>query len=84
METLIFILLAIACIVLLWFLLPYVIALPLGIIKAIYLIVSGHENDPEIVEMKEAKKREIAANKKARKESRKRFFGPLSFRYFFK
>ena len=84
METIVFILLAIACIVLLWVVLPYVIAIPLGIVKAVWLIVSGHENDPEVVELKEAKKLEIAAKKAARKERRKRFWGPLSFWYFFK
>ena len=71
METLIFIILSIVCIFLIVVLVPYIIAIPLGIIKAIWLIVSGHENDPEIVELKEAKKREMAAKKEARKEKRK-------------
>ena len=52
METLIFILLSIVCIVLIVVLVPYIVAIPLGIIKAIWHIVSGHENDPEIVELK--------------------------------
>ena len=84
METLIFIILSIICIVLIVVLVPYVVAIPLGIIKAIWLIVSGHENDPEIVELKEAKLREMAAKKEARKERRRRFWGPPSFWYFFK
>ena len=84
MKTLFSILLAIACIVLLWVVLPYVVAIPLGIIKAIGLIVSGRDSDPELVESKEAKKREIAAKKEARKERRKRFWRPPSFWYFFK
>ena len=71
METLIFIILSIVCIVLIVVFVPYIIAIPLGIIKAIWLIVSGHENDPEIVELKEAKMREMAAKKEARKEKRK-------------
>lgn len=74
METLIFIILSIVCIVLIVVLLPYIVAIPLGIIKAIWLIVSGHENDPEWVEAKEAKMREMAAKKKARKERRKFFW----------
>ena len=84
METIIFILLAIACIVLLWVVVPYVIAIPLGIVKALYYIVTGRDNDPEVVELKEARKRELAAKKEARKERRKRFWGPPSFWYFFK
>ena len=84
METLIFILLSIVCIVLIVVLVPYIVAIPLGIIKAIWLIVSGHENNPEIVELKEAKLREMAAKKEARKERRRRFWGPPSFWYFFK
>lgn len=71
MEILLIILLSIACIVLMVVLVPYIIAIPVGIIKAIWLIVSGHDNDPEIVELKEAKKNELAAKKKARKEKLK-------------
>ena len=84
METLIFIILSIVSIVLIVVLVPYIVAIPLGIIKAIWLIVSGHENNPEIVELKEAKLREMAAKKEARKERRRRFWGPPSFWYFFK
>ena len=50
---------------------PYIIAFPFAIVKAVYYIVTGRDNDPEVVELKEAKKREIAAKKKARKEKRK-------------
>jgi len=71
MEILLFILLSIACIVLMVVLVPYIIAIPVGIIKAVWLIVSGHDNDPEIVELKEAKKNELAAKKEARKEKLK-------------
>ena len=77
METLLFILLAIACIVLLWVLLPYVVAIPLGISKAIWLIVSGRDNDPEWVEAKEAKKRETAARKEARRRWFRDWFGDI-------
>lgn len=77
METLIFILLAIACIVLLWFLLPYVVAIPLGIAKAIWLIFTGHENDPEWVDAKEAKMRELAARKEARRQWFRDWFGDI-------
>ena len=57
--------------------LPYVIAIPLGIVKAVWLIVSGHENDPEVVELKEAKKLEIAAKKEARRQSFRDWFGDI-------
>ena len=63
---------------------PYIIAFPFAIVKAVYYIVTGRDNDPEVVELKEAKKREMAAKKEARKERRKRFWGPPSFWYFFK
>ena len=77
MEILLFILLSIACIVLIVVMVPYIIAIPIGIIKAIWLIVSRHDNDPEIVELKEAKKREIAAKKEARRQSFRDWFGDI-------
>ena len=64
---------------------PYIIAFPFAVVKALYYIVTGHDNDPEIVELKEAKKREIAAKKEARKERRKFFWRiPSSPREFFR
>lgn len=77
MKTLIFILLAIACVVLLWVLLPYVVAIPLGIIKAVWLVFTGRDNDPEVVELKEARKREIAAKKEARRQWLRDWFGDI-------
>jgi hypothetical protein len=64
---------------------PYIIAFPFAVVKALYYIVTGRDNDPEMVELKEAKKREIAAKKEARKE-RRRFFWrlPSSPREFFR
>ena len=63
---------------------PYIIALPFAVVKADRYIVTGRDNDPEVVEMKENRKREIADRKEARKDKRKRFYGPLSFWCFFK
>jgi hypothetical protein len=64
---------------------PYIIAFPFAIVKAVYYIVTGRDNDPEVVELKEAKKREIAAKKAARKERRKFFWRlPSSPREFFR
>lgn len=80
METILFILFCIVGIVLIVVLVPYIIAIPLGIAKAVYLIVSGHEYDPEIVEMKEVKMRELAAKKEARKKKRREFWLPSSLR----
>ncbi len=77
-------LLIILCIVIAVKYWPYIIAFPFAVVKAVYYIVTGRDNDPEVVELKEAKKREIAAKKAARKERRKRFWGPPSFWYFFK
>jgi len=70
-------LLIILCIVIAVKFWPYIIAFP-------FAVVTGRDNDPEVVELKEAKKREMAAKKEARKERRKRFWGPPSFWYFFK
>lgn len=64
-------LLIILCIVFVVKFWPYIIAFPFAIVKAVYYIVTGCDNDPEVVELKEAKKREIAAKKEARKERRK-------------
>lgn len=77
METLIFILLAIACIVLLWCLLPYVVAIPLGIIKAVWLIVTGRDNDPEWVEERKSFEIRRAAKKEARRQSFRDWFGDI-------
>ena len=77
METLIFILLAIACIVLLWVLLPYVVAIPLGIAKAIRLIVTGRDNDPEWIEDKKAFETKRAAKKEARRQWFSDWFGDI-------
>ncbi len=64
---------------------PYIIAFPFAIVKAVYYIVTGRDNDPEVVELKEAKKREMAAKKEARKEKRKFFWRlPSSPREFFR
>lgn len=84
METLLLILLCIVGIVLIAVFLPCVVALPIGIVKALWLIVTGCDNDPEWVEMKEDKMRELAAKKETCKERRKRFWAPPSFWYFFK
>ena len=64
-------LLSILCIIIAVKYWPYIIAFPFAIVKAVYYIVIGRDNDPEIVELKEAKKREMAAKKEARKEKRK-------------
>ncbi len=77
METLIFILLAVACIILLWVLLPYLVAIPMGIARAVRLIVSGCDNNPEWVELKEARKRERAAKKEARRQRFRDWFGDI-------
>lgn len=64
---------------------PYIIAFPFAIVKVVYYIVTGRDNDPEVVELKEAKKREMAAKKAARKERRKFFWRlPSSPREFFR
>ena len=78
-------LLIILCIVLVAKFWPYIIAFPFAVVKALYYIVTGRDNDPEVVELKEAKKREIAAKKEARKERRKFFWRIPSFpREFFR
>lgn len=73
-------LLIILCIVLVVAFWPYVIAFPFAIVKALWLVLTGRDNDPEVVEMKEAKMRELVAKKEARKERRKAFWLPSSFR----
>ena len=64
-------LLIILCIVFLAKFWPYIIAFPFAMVKALYYIVTGRDNDPEVVELKEARKCELAAKKEARKERRK-------------
>lgn len=49
-------LLIILCIIIVVKYWPYIIAFPFAIVKAVYYIVTGRDNDPEIVELKEAKK----------------------------
>ena len=80
METLLFILLCVVCVVLIAVLLPYIIAIPIGIAKAVFLIVSGRENDPEIVDLKEARLRERSAKAEVRRKRRREFWLPSSFR----
>ena len=78
-------LLIILCIIFVVKFWPYIIAFPFAIVKALYYIVTGRDNDPEVVELKEAKKREMAAKKKARKEKRKYAWRiPSSPREFFR
>ena len=78
-------LLIILCIVIAVKYWPYIIAFPFAVVKAVYYIVTGRDNDPEVVELKEAKKREMAAKKAARKERRKFFWRlPSSPREFFR
>jgi len=73
-------LLIILCTVLVVAFWPYVIAFPFAIVKALWLILTGRDNAPEVVEMKEAKMREFAAKKETRKERRKTFWLPSSLR----
>lgn len=80
METFLFILLCIVGVVLIVVFLPYVIALLIGVVKALYFIVTGRDNDPEWVKAKDAKVRELAAKKEARKQRRKEFWLPSSLR----
>ena len=80
METLLFILLSLVGIILIVVLLPYVIAIPLGIIKAVWLIVTGRDNDPEWVEERKSFEAERAAKKAARRERRRAFWLPSSLR----
>ena len=78
-------LLIILCIIIVVKYWPYIIAFPFAVVKAVYYIVTGRDNDPEVVELKEAKKREMAAKKEARKEKRKFFWRlPSSPREFFR
>ena len=84
METLLFILFCIVGIVLIVVLVPYIIGVLLGIGKAIWLFVTGHDNDPELVDERKTFEAERAAKKKARKERRKAFWRiPSSPREFF-
>lgn len=76
MKTLI-IILCILLVVAFW---PYVFAFPFAIVKALWLVLTGRDSDPELVEMKKAKMCELAAKKEARKERRKAFWLPSSLR----
>lgn len=79
-----FILFCIVGIVLIVVLVPYIIGVLLGIGKTIWLFVTGHDNDPELVDERKAFESERAAKKKARKERRKAFWRiPSSPREFF-
>ncbi len=84
MVKLLFILFCIAGLVLIVFLVPYIIGILLGIGKAIWIIVTGRDKDPEFVEEQKAFEAKRAAKKEARKERRKAFWRiPSSPREFF-
>ena len=52
-------LLIILCIIFVVKFWPYIIAFPFAIVRAVFYIVTGRDNDPEVVELKEAKKRQV-------------------------
>ena len=79
------IMLIIFCIVFLAVFWPYVIAFPYAIVKAICLIVSGRDNDPEWAERKEERISERAEKSRANRQRRKRFWSiPSSPKEFFR
>jgi hypothetical protein len=74
METFMFILFCIVGLVLIVVLVPYIIGILLGTGKAIWIIVTGRDKDPEFVEEQKAFEAKRAAKKDARKERRKNFW----------
>ena len=84
MVTLLFILFCIAGLVLIVALVPYIIGILLGIGKAIWIIVTGRDKDPEFVEERKAFEAKRAAKKEARKKRRKNFWrvSPSFMEYF--
>ncbi len=84
MVKLLFILFCIAGLVLIVFLVPYIIGIFLGIGKAIWIIVTGRDKDPEFVEEQKAFETKRAAKKEARKKRRKNFWrvSPSFMEYF--
>ena len=80
METLLFMLFCIVGIVLTVVLVPYIIGVLLGIGKATWLFVTGHDNDPELVDERKTFEAERAAKKEIRRKRRREFWLPSSLR----
>ncbi len=80
MVKLLFILFCIAGLVLIVVLVPYIIGILLGIGKAIWIIVTGRDKDPEFVEEQKAFETKRAAKKEIRRQRRREFWLPSSLR----
>ena len=75
MKTLLFILICVVAVCIMVWILPYAIAIPVGLAKALWLILTGRENDPEWKERLQSKKEAGMRRKTLRKTRFQQWFG---------